>query len=364
MLDQLGGWLFPTMVVGSLPRPRWIRDLIEERKAGNVAAAEADTLLDASIPLALRMQERAGLDFISDGEWRRESYVKVFADAVDGFEVDLVSSGGRSASTRLKYPAVVAELEPRRPITAPEAEFLKAQARTRVTVAVPSPYTVGRRMWSAEHSRDAYPTREAFMHACIPIVRDELQRLVALGVDAIQLDDPWLALLVDPAYREREGIDDIEHEIDTCVECVNGATEGLEGAFVSVHMCHAHFNRKHGTQGPYDLIMTALGRMNVQRFAMEFATPDAGGIGALKDFPEDKILGLGVIDHTDPHIETPDEVVQRVEAAMEFVPKERITLNPDWGFAPSSANPMDLDEAYLKLQAMCQGAEVLRAKHG
>jgi 5-methyltetrahydropteroyltriglutamate--homocysteine methyltransferase len=110
--------------------------------------------------------------------------------------------------------------------------------------------------------------------------------------------------------------------------------------------------------------MSALGRMSVQRFAMEFATPDAGGIGVLKDFPEDKILGLGVIDHTDPHIESPDEVVRRVEAAMEFVPKERITLNPDCGFAPSSANPMDLDEAYLKLQAMCQGAEILREKHG
>lgn len=77
--------LFPTMVVGSLPRPQWVRDLIEDRKAGHVSAQHAERLLDNAVPLAIRMQEQAGVDFVSDGEWRRESYVKVFADAVDGF---------------------------------------------------------------------------------------------------------------------------------------------------------------------------------------------------------------------------------------------------------------------------------------
>ena len=119
---------------------------------------------------------------------------------------------------------------------------------------------------------------------------------------------------------------------------------------LSVHFCHAHFNRQHGTKGPYDLIIGALGEMNVQRFAMELATPDAGGIGVLKEFPKDKTLGLGVIDHTDPHIETPEEVAARAEAAMEYVPKERLTLNPDCGFSPSSVNPMDFDEAYLQAE--------------
>ena len=83
-------YLFPTLVVGSLPRPVWIRELIEERKEGRISEADADALLDAAIPAAIRMQERAGLDFISDGEWRRESYVKVFTEAVDGFTTDLI----------------------------------------------------------------------------------------------------------------------------------------------------------------------------------------------------------------------------------------------------------------------------------
>ena len=95
------------------------------------------------------------------------------------------------------------------------------------------------------------------MEACIPIIREEIRTLRDLGVEAVQLDDPWLALLVDPDYREREGITDVDREMELCVRCVNGATEGLEDVFVSVHMCHAHFNRRHGTRGPYDLIIDA-----------------------------------------------------------------------------------------------------------
>ena len=132
---------------------------------------------------------------------------------------------------------------------------------------------------------------------------------------------------------------------------------------LSVHLCHAHSNRRHSTRGPYDLIVDALGRMNVHRFAMEFATPDAEGIDVLRRFPENKVLGLGVIDHTDRRVETPEIVMQRAEAAMAFVPKERLTLNTDCGFAPSSVNPMDLDEAYLKLKALTRGAALLRDKY-
>ncbi len=355
--------LFPTMVVGSLPRPRWLRDLVEDRKAGRVSHERADALMDDAIPSAIRMQERAGLDFVSDGEWRRESYVKVFADAVDGFQNDLIEgSPGRTSS--LKYPAVVSPLQPRRPIAAGEAAFLRRRASAKTIVAIPSPYTIGRRMWSPECSTRAYPTREEFMDACIPIVREEAQRLAALGIDAIQIDDPWLALLVDPDFRKRDGVANLDREIELSARCVNQVADGVEGVPVSVHFCHAHFDRRHGTTGPYDVIMDALHEMRVERFAMEFATPDAGGIEVLKRFPDDKALGLGVIDHTDPRVETPEEVAARAEAAMSFVPKERITLNPDCGFAPSSVNPMDLDEAYLKLKAMCEGAKLLRDRRG
>lgn len=361
---SMNDMLFPTFVVGSLPRPQWVRDVIEDRKAGRVGAAEADTLLDDAVMSAIRMQERAGVDYVSDGEWRRESYVKVFTEGVDGFTNDLIVSGGSSSFTQLSYPVVTSRMTARRQMVAAEAEFLRERTDSMTIVAAPSPYTIGRRMWSAEHSSRAYPTREEFIDDCIPIVNREVHRLAEIGVDMIQLDDPWLALLVDPAYRERAGIDDVEHEIELSVRAVNGAVDGVRGAEVSVHLCHAHFNRVHGSKGPYDLIMGALGRMNVDRFAMEFATPDAGGIDVLAEFPDDKTLGLGVIDHTDQHVEIPQEVVDRVDAAMRFIPKERITLNPDCGFSPSSVNPMDFDEAYLKLAAMSDGAAQLRERYG
>ena len=245
-----------------------------------------------------------------------------------------------------------------------EVRFVRRHTDRRILAAVPSAYTLGRRMWDPRHSTRAYPTREAFMRACIPFLRREIRGLIAIGVDAIQLDDPWLALLVDPDYREREGIADIQQEISLCVECFNATVGGFEDVFTSVHLCHAHFNRAHSTRGPYHLIMEGLGKMKVDRIAMEFATPDAGGVESLRRFPPDKLLGLVVIDHTDSHVETPEEVVGRVERAMEFVPAERITLNPDCGFAPSSLNPMDLDEAYLKLKAMCRGARMLRERYG
>ena len=356
--------LFPTMVIGSLPRPQWIRELIENRKNGYVTDKDANRVLDHAILMAIRMQEQAGLDFISDGEWRRESYVKVFSDAVEGFMPDLLG-GGKSQYSGVPYPAVVSKLLAKRPIASEEGKFLRKHTNSMITVAIPSPYTIGRRMWSAEHSTPAYSTREEFMDACIPIIRHEIQNLAQVGVNAIQIDDPWLAVLVDPERRRQDGITNIEHEIELSVKCINGVTEGVQNVFLSLHLCHAHFNRRHGTKGPYHLIMGALAQMNkIQRFAMELATPDAGGIEVLRDFPQDKILGLGVIDHTDTHIETPQEVASRVEKALRYVPMERITLNPDCGFSPSSANPMDLDEAYLKLRAMCRGAKLLRELHG
>ena len=353
--------MFETYVVGSLPRPRWVRDLIEDRKSGAVSWDDASRLLDRAVPSAIAMQRRAGIDYVSDGEWRRESYVKVFADAVGGFGYDLHTEESGIRVSALPYPAVVGRLDPRRPIAADEARFLRAHDAGPIIVAIPSPYTLGRRMWTAEHSREAYPTREEFIEACVPIVRDEIARLSAEGVSAVQLDDPWLALLVDASYREREGISDVDGEMEMSVSSVNAVVEGA-AVPVTVHLCHAHFDRRHATTGPYDLIMDALGEMRADRFAMELATPDAGGLGALSRFPEDKVLGLGVIDHTDQRVETPEQVAARAEAAMEHVSPGRITLNPDCGFAPSSQNPMDIDEAYLKLRAMSMGAAILRER--
>lgn len=350
--------LFPTTVIGSLPRPAWVRDLVLDRKRGAVTEQEADNVLDRAIDAVIALQEQTGLDEITDGEWRRESYVKVFAERVRGFGHDLNISGD------LPYPAVVAPIEYYRPIAAEEVRFERSRTRRRIKATLPSPYIIGRRMWSPEHSPKAYPTREELMRACVPILRQEIEAVRAAGANTVQLDEPWLAVMVDPRFREKEGVQDVQREMDLCVDLVNQTLDGIEGIDTAMHLCHAHFDRKHGSEGPYDLIMPALAKLRVGTISMEYATPVAGGVASLAHFPAHARLGLGCIDHCDRRVETPADVVARVEAAMKHVPAERIVLHPDCGFAPSVQNPMDLDEAYLKLKSMCAAAEELRAKHG
>ncbi|MBP85581.1 MAG: hypothetical protein CMJ64_02520 [Planctomycetaceae bacterium] len=348
--------LFPTTVIGSLPRPTWVRELILDRKEGRINEEEADGLLDRAIESAIALQERSGLEEITDGEWRRESYVKVFAERVRGFEHDLNPSGG------LPYPAVVAPIEYHRPIAVDEVRFLRLRTERRVKATIPSPYIIGRRMWHPEHSRAAYPDREQFMTACVPILRQEIEALREAGADTVQLDEPWLCTLVDPSFRAKEGITDVQHEMDLCIDLVNQTVDGIKGIDTAMHLCHAHFDRQHGSEGPYDLIMPALAKARVGTISLEYATPVAGGLDALAGFPKDVRLGFGCIDHCDRNLETPQAVVDRVEDALRYVDRDRITLHPDCGFSPSVQNPMDLDEAYLKLKAMCQAADLLRER--
>jgi 5-methyltetrahydropteroyltriglutamate--homocysteine methyltransferase len=348
---------FPTTVIGSLPRPAWVRDVILDRKAGRLSEVEADRLLDPAVDTAIRLQERAGVDELTDGEWRRESYVKVFAERVRGFAPDLNPSGG------LPYPAVVAPIEYHREIAAPEVRYVRARTARRVKATLPAPYIIGRRMWHPEHSRRAYPTRERLMADCVGILRREIEAVRAAGADTVQLDEPWLATLVDPRFRAEEGIADARYEMDLCADLVNQTLDGIAGIETGVHLCHAHFARQHKTEGAYDLIMPALARMRAGTISLELATPVAGGPAALAAFPPGVRLGLGCVDHCDRRVEAPDEVVARVEAAARFVDPARIVLHPDCGFAPSVQNPMDLDEAYEKLKAMSAAARRLRERH-
>jgi 5-methyltetrahydropteroyltriglutamate--homocysteine methyltransferase len=349
--------LFPTTVIGSLPRPAWVLDVILDRKEGRLSEEEATPLLDRAVESSIAMQERAGLEEITDGEWRRESYVKVFAERVHGFKGDLHESG-------IPYPAVVEPLEYHRPLALEELLFTKVRTDRRIKVTLPAPYIIGRRMWHPEYSTKAYPEREKFMEACVPILRREIEGLRDAGADTVQLDEPWLATTVDPDFCGKEGIHDPAREADRCVDLVNQVVDGIEGVHLGMHLCHAHFAREHGWEGSYEPIMPALNKIRVDTISMEYASPVAGGVQSLAMFPENIRLGFGCIDHCDQNVESTDRVIERVESVLEYVDRSRITLHPDCGFAPSAQNPMDFDEAYRKLKSMCDAAEILRDKYG
>ena len=347
--------LFPAGVVGSMPRSQFVRDLLDPDKAPG-DPQEISARMDASVDYVLALQEAAGLDVVSDGEYRRRSYIGIIADVADGFV--------RERKEGLWWHTVVTPVVAKRKgLAAAEARYLRARTRKAIKVCLPSPYLLGQRMWHPERSRGAYPTREAFMRALVPVLRDELMLLRDAGADTVQFDDPHLCLFVDPCVRARYA--DPEREMDLCVDLINRIVDGVEGMAVAVHLCRRNKGRAGWVgQGGYGPILSALLRLNVDQYVMEFTVPVAGDLDVLKRIPEDRQVGLGCVDCRSPRIDSVAEIVHRVEQALKFLRPDQIFLNPDCGFAPGNAAEIPVEEAYAKLCNEARAAEILREKYG
>jgi 5-methyltetrahydropteroyltriglutamate--homocysteine methyltransferase len=347
--------LFPTTVVGSMPRPQFVRDLLRPESRQALGEAEFARRLDTAVAYVIAMQESAGVDIISDGEWRRLSYIGIIADLCDGFEV-----GYRD---RQPWTVVVGKIAPRAPgLVAREALFIGQHSRCEPKVALPSPYLLGQRMWDPQRSASAYATREDFMRALVPVLRGELEAIRAAGLKRVQFDDPHLCLFVDE--RIRKDYADPIREMDLCVELLNEILEGFGDLHVAIHLCRRNKARQGWVgEGGYGPILEHLGRLKVNQYMLEFAIPVAGDLAVLRDLPADRGIGLGCVDCRGEHIDTPEEIVDRVEKALRYVAPERITLHPDCGFAPGSAADIPIDEAYRKLCNEATAADVLRAKY-
>jgi len=348
--------LFPTTVVGSMPRPQYVKDLIEKQADSGKLPADFQRMMDSAVPYVAQMQELAGIDVISDGEWRRKSYIGVIADICSGFELSIKEVLGQ----RQTWHVVTSELKVVNPwLIAKEARFLKQHTSRDVKVAIPSPYLLGERMWDAELSSAAYPTRKDFTEALVPILRQELIALRDEGVAIAQFDDPQLCLFVDPKVRAQ--YDDPESEMDYCVDLLNRVVNGVNGIDLAVHLCRRNKGRAGWVgEGGYEPILSALSKLNVDMLMLEFAIPAAGDFSILEKLPEKFDIGLGCVDCRSEHIDTPEEIAGRVRQALQYVAPERISLHPDCGFAPGSAADIPIDEAYLKLRNEALAAEMLR----
>jgi len=353
------GVMFPTTVVGSLPRPLFLKELFDGIHEGRVENEERERLLDLAVPSAIALQEAAGVDVITDGEWRRFSYVAVITDVATGFKREL--SGARHDG---KYwHTVTGEVKPGDPdVLARHAKFAIEHASVPVKVALPSPYLLSVRMWDEGVSRDVYPNREAFADAIVPILRAQVTALAAAGVHTIQLDDPHLCLFVDREVRAK--YKDADAEAMHCVSLINRVFSGVTSAKKAVHLCRRNKGRKGWVgSGSYDAIMPALRALDVDQLMMEFTIPAAGDTKCLRELPDRVNIGLGCVDCRGEVIDTPETIASRVEHAMEHVDKSRITLAPDCGFAPGNAADIPVDEAYAKLRNMVKAARVLRERH-
>jgi 5-methyltetrahydropteroyltriglutamate--homocysteine methyltransferase len=350
--------LFPTSVIGSLPRPRFVKDLIADDCP--VDESEYRRLMGGAIHAAVALQETAGLDVITDGEWWRKSYIGVIAELAHGFELSRNPADGRP------WTVVVDKLAPKKPgFIAQEVSFLKTITKRRIKATVPAPALLGERMWDPVKSAKAYPKREDFVEACVPIIRREVELLRDAGVSIIQVDDPHLCLFVDPDVRSQ--YDDPEKASDFAVDMDNQVVDGITGARLAVHLCRRAGARARGEadhRGGYDPILKQLGRLKVGHITMEFTSPGAGDMSVFERLPENVEIGLGCVSCQPGQIDSPETIVARVEMALKYVAPERITLNPDCGFAPGSAAEVSIDEVYTKLRNEVLAAKILRARHG
>ena len=368
--------LFPTSVIGSLPRPKWVIDRLIAHQNGSLADHALDASLDKAITFAIGLQESAGIDIISDGEWRRIGYFEVFAQMVDGFQQaeyqtqalapELLPDTGLSPPQQwtlkeFKQALVTEPMTYSRPIAAPGAAFLRRNTAKGIKVALPSPHMIGGRLWHPDYSSEAYPTRRDFIEAVIPILRAEVLALSAARVDVVQFDDPWLCFFVDPEHRARFA--DPDAEIERAIDDLNRVLAGIDGVKTALHVCRGNRARTVYASGDYEPIMPHLLRAEVDQLAMEFAVSQAGDVAIFERFPTDKEIGLGVLDVRGEIADSPELIVERVEKALQYLTPEQITLNPDCGFAPTSTNPISLEEAYQKLKAMAQAAEILRERY-
>lgn len=368
--------LFPTSVIGSLPRPKWVIDLLIEHQKGLLGAGALDEALDKAIHFAIGLQEAAGIDIISDGEWRRIGYFEVFAQMVGGFRQaeyrtqalapEVLPDTGLSPPqqwtlTEFKQALVVEGMTYSRPIAAQGAAVLRQNTERGIKVALPSPHMIGGRLWHPQYSSEAYPSRRDFIEAVIPILRAEVLALIAEGVDVIQFDDPWLCFFVDPEHRAR--FDDPVAEIERAIDDLNRVLAGIDEVTTALHVCRGNRGRTVYADGDYEPIMPHLLRADVDQLAMEFAVSQAGDLSIFERYPTDKEIGLGVVDVRGAIADTPELIVERVEKALRYLEPEQITLNPDCGFAPTSTNPISLEEAYQKLKAMARAAEILRERY-
>ena len=347
--------LFPASVVGSMPRPRHVRELIEKP-----AWDEADrSAMDSAIRYAVSLQEFAGLDVVTDGEWRRRSYIGVIAELAHGFTLEVNPADGRP------WTVVTERLAPKPAgFIAAEAKFLKSVARVGTKITLPAPALLGERLWDAQRSRNAYPKREDFVRDCIEPLRSEIALMQEIGVDIVQIDDPHLCLFVDPEVRKTH--DDPERAADFAVETTNALVDGFDDIRFAVHLCRRAGARVRGEKhhaGTYGWILPYLNRLNVQHLTMEFTVAGDEDLQSLGRLREDFELGLGVVDVTPGTIDSAERIAARVERALQRVDAKRITLNPDCGFAPGSAAKVDLDEVYAKLRAEADAAQMLRSRH-
>ena len=336
--------LLPTTVVGSYPQPAWLVDqeALRSRLVPRVRAPEiwriAEERLhaaqDDATLLAMRDMELAGIDIITDGEIRRESYSNHFANALEG--VDAVNHGeviGRTGKPTL-VPRVVGRVKRVRPVEVEDIRFARANTNKQLKITLPGAFTMTR-----QAKNEFYKDEAELAMDYAAALNEEILELKAAGVDVIQLDEPWMQAFPQEARR-------------FAVAAINRALKDVPGTTI-IHMCFGYAAMVDGKPSGYSFL-PELSETTAQQVSIEAAQPNLD-LGVLREL--NKTVLVGVLDLSSPDVETPEIVASRLRKALEVLPPERIVAAPDCGM-----KYLPRERAFGKLKAMAEGAAIVRAE--
>src|SRR6266513_4159784 len=343
-------------VVGSLLRPAALVELRKQHDAGELDASHFKHEEDQHVEAAIRMQADAGIDVITDGEQRRYAFFGHLVESFDGFDKD----GGWAIPFRdekgeelvFKRPVVVGKLRWSHSMCAEDWTFLRAKARRPGKVTIISAQQAAA-YYDPEKSRDAYPTRDAYLADIVDVSRREIDELVRLGCTYVQIDAPQYAALLDPkiraGYRERGR--DPEQLIDRCIELDNAIIEKHPGVTFAIHICRGNNQSKFYAEGDYEPISRIFEKTLFNRFLLEYDDQRSGGFEPLQHLPEDRVAVLGLVTTKKPRLETENELKARIQEASRYVPLERLALSPQCGFASTmEGNRISYEQQRQKLE--------------
>ena len=352
-------------VVGSLLRPDELKAGRERFEAGRLAAVEFKKLEDRAVDEAVRRQEAAGLDVVTDGELRRYAFFGHMIEALAGFE----KQGGWAIPFRdeqgeeliFKRPVVVDKLRWRRSMCGEEFTYLRARATKPTKVTLISTQQAAA-YYDPKHSSGAYPTRDAFLADVVDFTRREVDELVRLGCTYIQIDAPQYAALLDPDLREgyRNRGSDPDRLIDACIEMDNTVIGQHPGVTFGLHICRGNNQSRFYASGGYEPIARVFSKSRFQRFLLEYDDARSGDFEPLRVVPPDREVVLGLVTTKKPRLESVEDLRRRIDAAAKYVPLERLALSPQCGFASTmEGNRLTTQDQWQKLARVAETARLV-----
>ena len=382
---------FLVSLLGSMPRSKKLLTAKRKLNKGNIDLKTYQEILDEETKYVVELQENNYIDIITSGELNRDNYVSFIAERLDGvtmmsmadmFDYIEDKQGFEQILEILDVPAIsiknaicTGKVKYNKPLVADEMIELKKLTDKKIKATLPGPYLITRSMWLPALSKQYYDSKDSLGEDIIKVLKEEIDSLAKIGIDVIQFDEPVLTEVVFSEGKTRSFMcaalsekKDPTEELKFATKLIKSVIDYTKdkGILVSLHVCRGNWSRDESIllTGPYTPLLPLFEETLPNILTLEFSTPRAGEISSLFSsdlIRENCILGLGVMNPRTDEIESLEEIISRVKEVMKFIPKERIWLNPDCGFATFANRPVStMDVIDKKLARLNEAKNSLR----